>query len=80
VICKGDNGRWQPNYSAILGGLAAGGFANVYYPASDRSGITVSFENALIGAGEGAVENLFQEFVVRKLTPGLAHYSATNSQ
>ena len=24
VICKGDNGRWQPNYSAILGGLAAG--------------------------------------------------------
>src|SRR5262249_18337367 len=25
VICKGDNGRWQTNYSAILGGLAAGG-------------------------------------------------------
>src|SRR5262249_50099200 len=25
VICKGDNGRWQPNYSGVLGGLAAGG-------------------------------------------------------
>ena len=32
VICKGDNGRWQPNYSSILGGLAAGGISNLYYP------------------------------------------------
>ncbi len=32
VICKGDNGRWQANYSAILGGLAAGGISNLYYP------------------------------------------------
>ena len=33
VICKGDNGHWQPNYSAILGSLAAGGISNLYYPA-----------------------------------------------
>ena len=25
VICKGDNGRWQPAYSSILGSLASGG-------------------------------------------------------
>jgi hypothetical protein len=31
VICKGNNQRWQPNYSAILGGLAAGGISNLYY-------------------------------------------------
>jgi hypothetical protein len=74
VICKGDNGHWQANYSAIVGGLAAGGVSNLYYPASERSGVEVSFENALIGTAEGALENLFQEFVVRKLTPRLPHY------
>ena len=33
VICRGDNRRWQPSYSGILGGLAAGGISNLYYPA-----------------------------------------------
>ncbi|HSS99316.1 MAG TPA: carboxypeptidase-like regulatory domain-containing protein, partial [Terriglobales bacterium] len=33
VICKGDNGHWQTNYSGILGSLAAGGLSNLYYPA-----------------------------------------------
>jgi hypothetical protein len=73
-ICKGDNGRWQPSYSGILGGLAAGGISNLYYPASDRSGVELTFENALIGIAEGAVQNLFQEFVVRRLTPKLPKY------
>jgi len=77
VICKGDNGHWQANYSGILGGIAAGGISNLYYPASDRSGVTVSFENALIGTAEGAVENLFQEFVVRRLTPRVPNYAAS---
>ncbi len=30
VICKGDNGRWQANYSNILGNFAAGGISNLY--------------------------------------------------
>jgi hypothetical protein len=68
VICKGDNQRWQPNYSAILGGLASGGISNLYYPAKDR-GVALVFEDTLIGTGETAVINLFQEFLVRKLTP-----------
>ena len=25
-VCKGDNGHWQPDYSDVLGGMAAGGF------------------------------------------------------
>jgi hypothetical protein len=48
VICKGDNGRWQPNYSGILGGIAAGGISNLYYPASNRSGVELTFTNALM--------------------------------
>ena len=69
VICKGDNGHWQANYSSILGGLAAGGISNLYYPAQNRNGAWLTFETALIGTGETAAANLFQEFIVRKLTP-----------
>jgi len=69
VICKGDNGHWQANYSNMLGSLAAGGISNLYYPAQDRDGAGLTFENAAIGIGASAVSNLFQEFVIRKLTP-----------
>ncbi|MGA1989222.1 MAG: carboxypeptidase-like regulatory domain-containing protein, partial [Candidatus Sulfotelmatobacter sp.] len=69
VICKGDNRRWQANYSGILGSLAAGGISNLYYPAQDRDGAALTFENAALGIGGSAISNLFQEFVVKKLTP-----------
>jgi hypothetical protein len=69
VICKGDNQRWQPNYSFIVGDLAAGGISNLYYPAKNRNGAALTFENALIAVGAGAVGNLFEEFFSRKLTP-----------
>jgi hypothetical protein len=69
VICKGDNGRWQPNYSNVLGSLAAGGLSNLYYPRQDRDGAELTFENAAIGIGATAIGNLFQEFIIRKLTP-----------
>ncbi len=68
VMCKGDNQHWQPNYSAIAGGLAAAGISNLYYPRQDR-GANLVFENALIGTGTTAVFNLLQEFVVKKITP-----------
>ena len=68
-ICKGDNGRWQTNYSNILGSLAAGGISNLYYPAQDRNGAGLTFENGAIGIGATAVDNLLQEFLIRKLTP-----------
>ena len=67
VICKGDNGHWQPNYSGIAGNLAAGGISNLYYPSTDRNGALV-FENAAINIGAAAGTNLLQEFVIRKLT------------
>lgn len=72
VICKGDNGRWEPNYSGVLGGLAAGGLSNLYYPAQDR-GLGLTFENALIGIAENAAGNVIQEFFFRKLTPKTPH-------
>jgi hypothetical protein len=68
VIRKGDNGHWQPNYSEILGGLASGVLSNLYYPAQDRKGVRLTFENAAIGIGGDAVGYLAQEFLYRKLT------------
>jgi hypothetical protein len=71
VICKGDNGHWQPNYSSILGNIATGGISNLYYPASDRNGVALVFTTALIRIGETAIANIFQELVVPNLTPNL---------
>lgn len=69
VVCKGDNGHWQLDYSGIMGGLAAGGISNLYYPDQNRNGVTLTFENALIGIGGSAAGNILQEFVVRRFTP-----------
>jgi hypothetical protein len=78
VICKGDNGRWQPNYSNVLGTVAAGGISNAYYPASSR-GVGLTFENAAIGIGGSAIAGVFQEFFSRKLTPHAADPPATQN-
>jgi len=71
VICKGDNGRWQVNYSNILGSLAAGAISNLYYPSQNRNGPALTFENTAVGIGATAVANLIEEFLMRKLTPNL---------
>jgi hypothetical protein len=67
-ICRGDNGRPQPNYSTLGGDLAAAAISNTYYPASNR-GPGLVFGNALINTGERALANLAQEFILRRLTP-----------
>jgi len=77
VMCKGDNGHWQVAYAGIVGGLAAGGISNTYYPAADRAGAALTFENFAIGTGEGAIQNLIQEFVIRKLTPHVPNYGVS---
>jgi hypothetical protein len=68
VICKGDNKKYQPNYSAILGSFITSGISQAYYPSSDR-GTGLYFQTALIRIAEGSVAGLFQEYVVPKLTP-----------
>ena len=75
VICKGDNGRWQVNYSNIVGPLAGGGISNLYYPPHDRNGAGVTFENAGISIAEDAVENLLQEFIAKKITPNIPNHN-----
>jgi len=68
VIIRGDNGHWQPSYSGILGNLGAGAISNLYYPASSRQGASLTIGNGLLGIASDGVNNLLQEFVLRKLT------------
>jgi hypothetical protein len=74
LVCKGDNKRWQANYSGILGSFATGGISYLYYPKSDRDATQLVFQNTLIRVGESAFSNVLQEFIVRKLTPRLQRH------
>jgi hypothetical protein len=69
VMCKGDNGHWEVAYAAILGGMAAGGISDLYYPSQNRNGTSVIFGGAAIGIGTGVLQNLAQEFLIKHITP-----------
>ena len=68
VICRGDNGKRQPAFASVLGDLSAGAISNLYYAPADRQGATLTFENGLLGIAGDAMNNVFQEFVLKKLT------------
>jgi len=67
-VCKGDNGKPQPNFSSIGGDLASGALSNLYYPESNR-GAGLVFQGFLVTTGVRMVNGLIQEFVLRELTP-----------
>ena len=71
VICKGDNGKWQPNYSNVGGNLAAGLLSTTYYPHSEQHSVQITVVNTLIGTSTGAIGTLFQEFMLKHLTHGV---------
>ena len=67
VIARSDDGRWEPNYSRVLGNFSAAAISNLYYPASDR-GASLVILNGLAGTGADAVSNLIREFVLKRIT------------
>ena len=66
-ICKGDNGKWQPNYSSVGGDLASATIQNVYYPRSNR-GVERTFTSFAIGTGARVAVSLAQEFALHQVT------------
>jgi hypothetical protein len=66
VWCKGDNGRWQVNYSNIAGSFGGAAVASTYYPTKNQA--SNIFLNGLVRMGESSLAGFFQEFVARKLT------------
>jgi hypothetical protein len=70
-ICKGDDTRWQPNYSNVGGAFASGGISYLYYPETNHKGAGLVFQTALIRLSEMSFEGILQEFLIRRLTPRL---------
>lgn len=68
IICKGDNGRWQPNYSNVVGSFAGAGLEALYLPANDHRGAGFVVSSALIRIGETSLAGVLQEFVFSKLS------------
>jgi len=67
IVCKGDNGAWQPNYSQWGGSLIGYSLSTAYYPASSRTATHV-FQTFGIDMGLHVVGSLAQEFILGKFT------------
>jgi hypothetical protein len=61
VICHGDNGKWQPNVSNVLGNFISGGISNAYYPENER-GMVLTIENGISVTLFGALGGQILEF------------------
>jgi hypothetical protein len=66
--CKGDDGRWQPNYSSLLGNVASTGLANLYLPKAIRDNDVEIVKYGLLSLASQGATALLQEFVFKRLT------------
>ncbi|HEY4010459.1 MAG TPA: carboxypeptidase-like regulatory domain-containing protein, partial [Acidobacteriaceae bacterium] len=65
MVCKGDNGRWQPAYANVLGSFGAGAVSGLYYPGGEKGGMLM-IENGLSALAFDGFSNVMQEFVLRR--------------
>jgi len=66
VRSKGDNGKWQINYSNILGSFGGAAASTYLYPTKNRATFTLTA--GLIRMGESSLAGFVQEFVVPKIS------------
>ncbi|HZU44390.1 MAG TPA: carboxypeptidase regulatory-like domain-containing protein, partial [Terriglobales bacterium] len=66
-VARGDNGKWQPNYSSVGGDLASSAIANFYYPAPDKGAGPVLTSFA-ISTAERVASAVAQEFILGRFT------------
>jgi hypothetical protein len=72
-VCRGDNGKLQPNYSQWGGSLISASLSNAYYPESNR-GAGLVFTNFGTSMGLHVVLGLAQEYRMGRgwhATPGM---------
>jgi len=67
-------GKWEPNYSNLVGNLIAGGISNLYLPAEER-GLGSTFEGAATVTAEGGIGSMLEEF-----WPDYIHYLQRRKQ
>lgn len=66
-VTKGDNGKWQPNYSSIGGDAASGALSLTYLPESNRDASTVL--TGLVTTEAGRIVNaMAEEFLLDRFT------------
>jgi hypothetical protein len=65
---KGDNGKWQPPYAGLIGYVAAAEIAQTYRP-DPRTQYTLIGRTLLFRSVGLVGLNLFEEFLLKKLTP-----------
>lgn len=66
-VCRGDNGRLQPNFSSVGGDLGSSALSNLYYPPTNR-GAGLVFQNFAVTTGERMLSDLVQEFLLSRVT------------
>ena len=70
ILCKHDHsGKWEPNYSNVLGNIGSAAISDLYYP-EDRSGVGFAFEEGFIDTAQNSATAIFREFwpdISRKL-------------
>lgn len=66
VSCKSDKGRWQFNYSNVLGVFGGAALSSYLYPTNNRAMFTLSA--GMIRLGESSLAGIVQEFVVPKIS------------
>jgi len=69
-VCRGDNGRLQPNYSSMGGDLASAALMNTYYPQSNR-GAAMVFGRFATSIAQRSLSGVMQEFVLPRITRGV---------
>jgi Carboxypeptidase regulatory-like domain len=74
IVCKGDNGKSQPNYSQMGGLLISASLSNAYYPESNRGAGLVA-RNFGTNMGIHVALGLAQEFILAKFTSRGKHQS-----
>jgi hypothetical protein len=67
-------GKWEPNYSNLVGNVISGGISNLYLPASER-GVGSTFEGAFLVTAEGGIGSMLEEF-----WPDFTHYLQRRKQ
>jgi hypothetical protein len=67
-------GKWEPNYSNLVGNVISGGISNIYLPANER-GVGSTFEGAFLVTAEGGVGSMLEEF-----WPDFIHYLQRRKQ
>lgn len=66
VMCKGDNGHWQVNYSNIAGSFGGAALSTTFFPTSNPGMTTLS--NGFIRLGESSLAGVVQEFLLKRFT------------